>query len=75
MRARVEKRSVLGWNKSKIKLRRNTTLESSDIREFKMAIFENGEPEELFMFQHNQQMTLKAPGNITTGKKVQYLCT
>ena len=38
--------------------------------ELKIALFKNGDPEELFIFQQKFQMTFEAPGNIAAGKKI-----
>ena len=37
----------------KIKLRRDPMTEKLDLYEFKMALFDNGDPEELFLFVRN----------------------
>ena len=42
----------------KLKLRRDQTSEISDLYEFKMTLFENGDPEEFVLFIHNFNMTL-----------------
>ena len=47
----------------------------SDLYEFKMSLFENGEPEELLLFVCNFNMTLVASRALEAGATVQYLCT
>ena len=49
--------------------------EKSDLYEIKMALFDNGEPEELLLFICNFCMTLEASGTLKAGAKIQYLCT
>ena len=44
----------------KLKLRRDPTPEKSDLYEFKMALFNNGNPEEFLLFVCNFNMTIKA---------------
>ena len=44
----------------KIKLCRDTTSKRQDICEFKMALFDKGESEELLLFVHNSQMKIEA---------------
>ena len=46
-----------------------------DLYEFKMALFENGDPEEFLLFVRNFQMTLKASGTLTASAKIQYIHT
>ena len=55
----------------KIKLRRNTMLETYDMYDFKMALFDNFEPEEFLLFKRNYQMKLEVPGSITSGENIQ----
>ena len=59
----------------KLKLRRDPTLSTSDLYEFKRYLFDNSEPEEFLLFVRNFIMTLTAAGTLETGVKVQYLCT
>ena len=59
----------------KLKLRRDPTLSSLNLYEFKTDLFENGEPEEFLLFVRNLNMTLAASGTLATGAKNQYLCT
>ena len=42
--------------------------------EYKIALFDNGEPEELFLFIHNFHMNLETSGTLTAGAKIQYIC-
>ena len=58
-----------------IKLRRYPTSQKLDPYEFKMVLFDNGDPEELFLFIRNFNNTLKASGTLLDGAKIQYLCT
>ena len=44
----------------KIKLPRETTLEKLDVYEFKMALFENDNPEKFMLFVQNFKMALEA---------------
>ena len=57
----------------KNKVHRDTMSEKSDIYEFKMALFENGETEELLLSIHKFQTTLEASGTLSDGTKIQYL--
>ena len=59
----------------KNKLSRDHSSEKSDLYEFKMTLFDNGEPEKFFLFLQNFQMTLEASGKFTAGANIQYLCT
>ena len=59
----------------KIKLCRDPTSYLSDLYDFKMALFENGDPEELLLFAQNFNRTLAESGTLTTGAKIQHLCT
>ena len=47
----------------------------SVIYEFRMSLFDHGDPEELLLFVRNFQMTIAATGMLETEEKVQYLCT
>ena len=49
----------------RIKLHRNNTSEKSGIHELKMALFDNGDPEELLWFIQNYEMMLEASGTLT----------
>ena len=55
----------------KLKLRRDPTSSTSDLYEFKISLFDNGEPEEFFLFVRNFNMSLVASGTLEVGAKVQ----
>ena len=57
----------------KLKLRRDPTSPSSDLYEFKMSLFEKGEPEEFLLLVRNFNMTLVESGMLEVGAKYQYL--
>ena len=59
----------------KLKMRRDPASEKPDRYEFKMALFENGNPEWFFLFVRNFNMTIKASVILETAKKVKYICT
>ena len=59
----------------KIKLCRDPMSEKSNINELKMALVENGAPEEFFLFVQNFQTDLEASGTLVASEKIQYLCT
>ena len=59
----------------KLKLCRDPTSSTSDPYEFKMALFDNGKPEEFLLFVSNFNMTLAASGTLEAGVKYQYLHT
>ena len=44
----------------KLKLRRDPTSSTSDLYDFKMSFFDNGNPEEFLLFVRNFNMTLVA---------------
>ena len=56
-----------------IKFCRNLISENLDLYELKMALFENGDPDELLLFVINSKMTLEASGMLTENVKLQYL--
>ena len=58
-----------------LKLRRDPTSITSDLYEFKMSFFDNGEPEEFLLFVHNFNTTLTESGTLEAGAKYQYLRT
>ena len=58
----------------KIELYRNLTSENSYLYDFKMDLFDNGDPEEFFPFMQNFQMTLGDSGALTSRAKIHYLC-
>ena len=57
----------------KIKLRRDPMTEKLDLYELKMALFDNGNPEEFLLFIGNFQMNLEASRTLTSGAKIQYI--
>ena len=59
----------------KIKLRRNSISEKSDMYEFKMDLFDNVKPEELLLFVQNFKMTIAASVMLAANAKIQYLHT
>ena len=56
---------------AKFKLRKDPTSEKFDLYEFKMALFDNGEPEEFLLFIRNFKMTLEASGTLKSDAKIQ----
>ena len=56
------------------KLCRYPMSERLDFYKLKMALFDNGDPEEFLLFIRKFQMTLKASGTITSGSNIQYIC-
>ena len=57
----------------KINLSRDMTSQKSDLYEFKMALFDNSEPEEFLLFISNFNMNLDASGTLVDVEKLQYL--
>ena len=57
----------------KVKLRINPTSAISNIKEYKMALFENSEPEELPLFVRYFQNNIKATGSTPAADKIQFL--
>ena len=53
-----------------LKLRRNPTSEKFDMYEFRMALCNNGDPEEFLLFQRNYKMALDASGTLTADLKI-----
>ena len=49
--------------------------EKADLYEFKMALFDNGDPEDFLLFVRNLNMNLEASGTLATYAKFQYLHT
>ena len=47
----------------------------SDLYEFRVPFFDNGDPEEFLFFVRDSNMTLAASGTLEMGAKIQYLCT
>ena len=60
---------------AKIKLLRDTTSQKLDLYEFKIALFDNEDPEEFFLFIRNFNTTLETSGALLIGKNTKYLCT
>ena len=59
----------------KIKLLRDPTSQKLDLHELKMALFDNGEPEEFLLFIRNFNMTLETSGMLVAIAKIQHLLT
>ena len=59
----------------KIKLRRGPMQSLSGLYEFKMDLFDNGDPEEFLLFVQNFNMNLTASETLATESKIQYICT
>ena len=57
----------------KLTLRRDPTLSPLDLYEFKMSLFEYGNPEDFLLFIRNFNMTLAVSGALGAGAKYQYL--
>ena len=57
-------------NGVKTKLRRDLTSKKYDLYEFKMALFDNGDPEEFLLFIRNFNTTLEASGKILAGVRI-----
>ena len=57
----------------KLKLRRDPTSSTSDIYEFSMSLFENGDMEEFLLFVSNFNTTVAALGTLETCTNIQYL--
>ena len=49
--------------------------EKSDLYEFKMDLFDRGDPKEFLLFIHNFQMTLEASGMLADNANIQYIRT
>ena len=56
-----------------IKLGRYPTSENSDPYKFKMALFDNSNPEEFLLFVCNFNMNIEASGTLKSGVKIKYL--
>ena len=59
----------------KLELHRDSTYPTSDLYEFKMSLFENGELEEFILFVCNFDMALAVSGTLESDVKFQCLCT
>ena len=58
-----------------IKLHRYPTSSTLDLYEFKMSLFDHGDPEEFMLFVRNFNMSLAATGMLYMDAKIQYLRT
>ena len=56
-----------------LKLRRDPTSSTSDLYDFRMSLFDNGDLEEFFLLFCNFNTTLATSGMMDTGAKIQYL--
>ena len=56
-------------------MRKYPTSSTSDLYDFKMSLFDNGNPEEFLLFVRDFNMTLAASGALEVGAKIQYLRT
>ena len=59
----------------RIKLRREPTSGNSDLYEFKMDFFDDGDTGDFLRFVCNFNMNLEALGTLKDGAKIQHLCT
>ena len=59
----------------KLKLCRDPRSIMLDLYEFKMYLFENGNPEQFMLFVCNFNTTLAVTGILGTDANIQYLCT
>ena len=59
----------------KLKLHRDPTSDNLYLCEFKMALFENGNPDGFLFFVCNFNMTLVGSVMLGVDVKVQYMCT
>ena len=59
----------------KLKLRKYPTSSTLDLYDFRMSLFDNGNPEESLLLLHNFNMNLAATGMLETVTKIQYLRT
>ena len=59
----------------KLKLLRYPTSITSDLYEFRMSLFDHGNPEEFLLFFRKLIMIIASTGMLETYTKVQYLCT
>ena len=57
-----------------MKLRRYPTSSTLDLYEFKIYLFDHGNPEKFLLFVTNFNMTLMTTGTLETGEKIHYLC-
>ena len=54
---------------------RDPTSSTTCLYNFKMYLFDNGDPEELLLFVCNFNMTIVASGALEADVKVHYICT
>ena len=59
----------------KVKLITNPTLDKSEMYDFIMTLFENGELEYFLLFHIKYRMTLDASETLTVDAKIQYIHT
>ena len=59
----------------KLKRFRDPTYSTSDLYEFRMSLFEDGDPEDFLLFVCNSNTTLSEIGTLETGANIQCLCT
>ena len=59
----------------KLKFCRDSTSSASDLYDFSISLFDNGEREEFLFFVCNFNTTIATSGMLETGAKVQYLHT
>ena len=57
----------------KLKLRRDPTSITTDIYEFKISLFEHGDPKEFLLSIPNFIMTIAVAGNLDMDAKIQFL--
>ena len=57
----------------KVKLRKDSTSETSNLYRFKMTMFDNGEPKELLLFERKFHAMTEALGIITANANLQYI--
>ena len=64
-------------DKDSIKLvfHRDPMSSTLELYEFSIYFFDNGNPEEFFLFMRNFDMTIMESGTLETVTKVQHLCT
>ena len=58
----------------KIKFHRYPTSKKSDLYKIKLALFDDGKPEEFLLFIRNFNMTLEASGMLVYITNIQYFC-
>ena len=54
----------------KIKVHWDPMSEHSDLYKFKIAFFDNGDPEDLLLFVHNFNKTIETSGTLGSGAKI-----